>query len=68
MTKLILLSLLLASCAVPKNNPKPDPVHKFKSRQERIMDCYKLLRRMGEDSESASKLCFKLWEKNDRSN
>jgi hypothetical protein len=63
MKKLLILSALLGSCAVPKLKPKPHPVHKFKSRQELIMDCYKLLRRLGEDGERATTVCFKLYEK-----
>lgn len=63
MKKLLILSVLLGSCAVPQPKPKPHPVHKFKSRQELILDCYKLLRRLGEDGKQASEVCMKLYER-----
>lgn len=63
MKKLLILIVLLGSCAIPQPKPTPHPIHKFKSRQELIMDCYKLLRRMGESGKAASSICFKLYPK-----
>jgi len=62
MKKLLILSVLLGSCAVPQPKPTPHPVHKFKSKQELILDCYKLLRRLGEDGKQAGELCMKLYK------
>lgn len=62
MYKLLILVMLLGSCALPKPNVAPNPVHRFKSKQELILECYKLLRRLGEDGKQAGELCLKLYK------
>jgi len=64
--KVLILSVFLASCAIPKPNPKPNPVHGFKSVQERILDCYGLLKRMGASDKVASEFCPKIYKEGER--
>lgn len=56
--------MLLGSCAIPKprHRPKPDPVHRYKTMQEKVLDCYGLLKRMGESGKQAGDICMRLFK------
>lgn len=62
MYKLIIAAMLLGSCAIPKPKSRPDPVHRYKTMQEKVLDCYGLLKRMGESGKQAGEICMRLFK------
>lgn len=62
MKKLLIVSLLFASCALPKPRVRPTTAYGFKSVQERIMDCYKLMRRYGASDKNAAEFCKTIYK------
>lgn len=62
MKYILILSALLASCAVPEIKPKPDPVHDFKTLQQRILDCHGLLKRRGASDKFAGEFCSMIYK------
>ena len=60
--RILILSMFLASCAIPEPKVKPDPVHGFKSVQDRILDCHGLLKRRGASDKFAGEFCERIYK------
>lgn len=60
--KYLLALLLITSCATPRKAPKPHPIHGFKTKQQKMIECYEMLKRMGEDGKQASSFCTKIFK------
>lgn len=58
--RILLLILLTTSCALPK--PKHTPFTGFKSTQDRMIDCFKLLKSFGESGKRASEFCKEIYK------